>query len=102
VLGEIFQKDMVIRGPEFKLIAEGKAACIQSYVGFASAAKVISFATSEPVIDIFDDMATAKYSWNISYAMDDSEYDREGDEVLMFVREDGRWFTAWRAQGTAT
>ena len=97
VFDEIFHKDMVIRGPEFKLMAEGKSACIESYVTFASEARVISFQTSEPVIDLFDDMAVAKYSWSLRYARGGAEHDEKGNDVFMFVREGGKWLVAWRA-----
>jgi len=101
VLEDIFHQDMVIRGPELKLVAEGKKACIDSYVAFASAATILSFEGSEPSVDLFDDMATGKYSWHISYVMDGAECDQKGDEVFMFVREGGKWLAAWRAQGAA-
>ncbi|MFN2528848.1 MAG: nuclear transport factor 2 family protein [Candidatus Baltobacteraceae bacterium] len=97
-LDEIFHRDMVIRGPEFVLMAEGKKACIDSYVRFANEASVISFETTELVIDVFDDMATAKCAWQLRYEMGGSQYDQKGDEVFMFVHEGGKWLAAWRAQ----
>jgi hypothetical protein len=97
MLDEIFHKDMVIRGPEFKLMAEGKLACIESYVTFARDASVLSFEISQPVIDLFDDMAVAKYDWTMRYALNGAEHNERGNDVFMFVRESGRWLVAWRA-----
>lgn len=97
VLDEIFHKDMVIRGPEFKLMAEGKHACIESYATFAKDAEVISFEVSEPVIDLFDDMAVAKFDWTMRYKMNGTEHNDKGNDVFMFVREGGEWLVAWRA-----
>lgn len=69
-------------------------------MSFVNEANVISLETTEPVIDVFDDKATAKSAWHIRYEMDGSEYDQKGDEVFMFVREGGKWLAAWRAQGS--
>ena len=97
VLDEIFHADAVIRGPGFTLMAEGKAACIQSYVDFAAAAKIRSFQCDEPQIDLYDDMAVASYGWKMRYSLADGEHDDTGKDVFMFVREGGKWLAAWRA-----
>lgn len=73
-----FHKDMVIRGPEMRLVAQGRDACVQSYV---DAAGVSSPLDDTPRIEVFDDMAVAK----------------SGAYSFMFVLEDGRWQIAWRA-----
>lgn len=73
-----FHKDMVIRGPEMTLVAQGRDACVQSYVDAAAAPAPPDDA---PRIEVFDDMAVAK----------------SGAHSFMFVLEDGRWQIAWRA-----
>lgn len=73
----VFHKDMVIRGPEMSLVAQGREACVQSYVDAAGAPPPVD----APRIEVFDDMAVAK----------------SGAHSFMFVLEDGRWLIAWRA-----
>lgn len=81
VTNPVFHKDMVIRGPEMSLVAQGRDACVQAYVDAATAPAVIAPAREAPRIEVFDDMAVAK----------------SGADSFMFVLEDGRWQIAWRA-----
>jgi hypothetical protein len=81
VTNPVFHKDMVIRGAEMSLVAQGRDACVQSYVDAAAAPGARAPAGEAARIEVFDDMAVAK----------------SGADSFMFVLEDGRWQIAWRA-----
>ena len=93
----IFHKDMVIRGPEMTLMAQGREAAIQSYADFAARSEVLSFEADPVEVEVFDDMAVAKCRWTMRYRTGAAESAAAGTDSFMFVLEDGRWQVAWRA-----
>ena len=99
LLQNAFHNDMVIRGPEFALIAQGKEACIASYVAFARAATVLLWKATEPQIELFDDMAVAKYHWEMRYESAGKTCEQSGNDVVMCILQGDTWLAAWRALG---
>jgi len=81
----------------FKNMGRGKSMCIKSYQDFVQQADIRECTISEPDIDIFDDTATATYSWDMVYTMNRKTYHEGGYDLFVFARKQGRWLAVWRA-----
>ena len=97
VLRSCFHPDMVIKGCELTTMAEGRDACVDSYVDFIKQAKVSHFEQEEPDIRLFGNTAIASYRWRIVYTLDGQECDEKGGDIFAFLREGGKWLAVWRA-----
>ena len=97
VLGECFGDGMVIKGPGFQTMGEGKEVCIQGYVDFVRQAAVRECTFSEPEIHISGDTAVATYLWHMTYELSGDRYKESGHDVFVFGRVAGRWLAVWRA-----
>jgi hypothetical protein len=95
-LDACFHQDMAIRGADLSVTARGKDACIQSYVDFVQQAAIRECTLEDPEIDLAGNSATAVYNWEMTYELDGQEYSEAGADILMLVREDGRWLVTWR------
>ena len=95
---DCFHNQMVIRGgPDFQLMAGGKAACIQSYTDFLRQASVRACTLSEPQIDVSGDTAVAICPWDMTYELNGQEYRESGHDMFILSRVDGKWTAVWRA-----
>lgn len=95
-LSQYFHPDMVILASDFQQKLVGREACIQSYRDFINHATIEDFQTAEASVELHDQTAVAAYSFEITYKMDDEISQEQGREILVFVREAGRWQLLWR------
>lgn len=92
-----FHRDMVIKGGDLDTAAEGRDACVRSYIDFIEEAKISEFKQDEPDIRVFGSSAIATYSWRIGYSLGGRDYDEKGSDIFVFLREEGKWLAVWRA-----
>ena len=97
VLNQCFADDVVIRGPAFEVLARSKDACVKSYEDFIRQATVGEFKALDPAIDLWGATAVATSSWEIAYQMNGRDYHEFGHDLLVFTRQDARWWVVWRA-----
>jgi hypothetical protein len=95
-LRELFDGDIVIRGPRFAEMGRGRTECIASYVDFARAARVAGFEMNGAAVDVFGDLAVATYEWTIAYTLEGTDYRERGYDAFAFRREGSRWVAVWR------
>ncbi len=95
-----FHERMVVQGPEFQTLAEGKPACIQSYVDFMRQAVVRECTLGEPTVHVIGETAIATYRWTMTYEMQGRESSESGWDVFAFTRAAGRWLAVWRTMLT--
>jgi ketosteroid isomerase-like protein len=100
VLTDCFHQDMVIKGCDLKTMAEGRDACVLSYVGFIQEADVKAFSQDEADIQVTGDTAIATYGWTIMYTLEGKDYTEPGHDVFVFQRTNGKWLAIWRAMLT--
>lgn len=95
-LTEFFREDMVMAplGLDMRLV--GREACIDSYRDFCSKATVHELLETAPAVDVFGDTAVAAYSWQVSYELNGESFEDTGQEVFVFLREEGKWWAVWR------
>jgi ketosteroid isomerase-like protein len=96
-LNECFRDDAVVKGPDLQEMARGREACVKSYADFIRTAIVKEFQAFEPVIDLFSNVAVVTSPWEITYSMNDRDYHESGRDLLVFIREVGKWRVAWRS-----
>jgi len=96
-LEAFFHEDMVIADSEFRHLGEGRDTCIQSYKDFVEKAKVVDYQEKDPVIDIFGNAALAATMFDITYEIDGKIHRDKGRDVFVCIRENGKWWAAWRA-----
>ena len=95
-LNECFHERIVMRGPEFQLLAEGREPLIRSYVEFVGQANVLEFTLSEPAIDVEGETAVAACPWQMRYSLGGQEFSEAGHDLFVFARTRGRWLAIWR------
>jgi len=95
-LNEFFHDGVVVRGPDLREMGRGREACVKSYTEFIRLATVREFKASEPVIDLFDNMAVAICPWEIRYRMNDQDHSESGHELLVLTCQKGKWQVARR------
>jgi ketosteroid isomerase-like protein len=100
VLNDCFHQDMVIKGCDLKTMAQGREACVRSYVDFIQQAKVSAFSQNEPDIQVTGDTAIASYGWTIQYTLEGKDYTESGHDVFVFQRSNGKWLAIWRVMLT--
>jgi hypothetical protein len=100
ILADCFHPEMVIKGCDLETMAEGRDACIRSYVDFIQQAKIAAFQQDEPDIQIAGETAVTSYAWKITYTLEGREYTEPGHDVFVFSRTNGKWLAIWRAMLT--
>jgi hypothetical protein len=100
ILGECFHADMVIKGCDLESMAEGREACVRSYIDFIEQARISAFQQGEAEIRVVGDTAVASYGWSITYVLEGKEFTEPGHDVFVFSRADGKWLAIWRAMLT--
>ena|SRR5437660_349005 len=96
-LSKCFAEDVVMRGPDFAFIGQGRDLVVQSYCDFVSNAEVKSVSLDEPNIDVTGETATAQYKWTMTYALSGQEYTERGRDLFVLARRDNKWLAVWRA-----
>jgi ketosteroid isomerase-like protein len=96
-LNACFAEDVVMRGPDFVLVGQGRDFAVQSYQDFVRQAEVRKFSLDEPEIDVAGDTAIAQYKWVMTYVLNGEEYTERGHDVFVLARRDEKWLAVWRA-----
>ncbi len=96
-LEECFHDRIVMQGPNFQNLAEGKAALIQSYVDFVRNAVVRDCKLEPPSVHAAGDTAVATFRWTMTYEIQGKESTESGYDIFAFTRSGGRWQACWRA-----
>jgi len=96
-MAQHLHENMVIRGPDYRLLARGRDACLAHYAEFAHRASAHQFRQTEPPeVDVAGNFALAGYAWEVEYERRGRQFKESGREVLGFVSEQGRWLVIWR------
>lgn len=88
---------MVIKGCDFETLAEGREACVRSYVDFIEQATISAFQQGQADVRVIGDTAVASYAWDITYTLEGKEFTEQGHDVFVFNRANGKWLAIWRA-----
>jgi ketosteroid isomerase-like protein len=95
-LDPLFDDKVVFQDSEGHRLAEGKAACIQSYRDFIAIAKVLSYEEESPDMVWVAGVTIANYRWRIDYEMNGTNFHDEGRDWLALEKQGGTWRVTWR------
>jgi len=96
VLRELYHPQAVVVQPGFGSRLQGRDACVSSYLEFAASATVHDYEESEHTVDIWGETAVATYRFRIDYELGGGRYEEVGRDLLVFVKEAGKWQVVWR------
>jgi hypothetical protein len=96
VLPKLFTKEAVIVAPDLARLAEGRDACVASYVAFAQQIELIEFDEFDHRVDSFGPVALVDYAYRAVHRRDGEELTDFGRDVILTVETEGGWRAAWR------
>jgi hypothetical protein len=96
-LNGCFAEEVVMRGPAFVLLGQGRDFAVQSYRDFVAQAEVKRFSLEPAEIDLLGDTAAAGYKWTMTYILSGQEFTEEGHDLFMLSRRANKWLIVWRA-----
>jgi len=91
-----FHEDMVIVGPDLRVLGHGREACIRSYEEFVRQAAVAEFGEEGFEIGVWGHAAVASYRFEICYEVGGKTLRESGRDLFVLAREDDRWRAVWR------
>jgi ketosteroid isomerase-like protein len=94
----LFHRNVVCVTPGLAKRIVGRQAMVESFVDYCARARTHSFEEKDPAIHIFGDTTVVNYRFAIRFETDGRVIDEEGQEILVFVRENGSWQVIWRTQ----
>jgi hypothetical protein len=95
-LPDMFTEGAVIVGPDLSRLAEGRDACVASYVQFAAQIELLEFAEFDHRVDSFGGVAVVDYAYRAVYERHGAELTDYGRDVILAVETDSGWQVAWR------
>lgn len=95
-LTQFFHPDVVLAHPRFTQRTVGRDALIASYVDFVSHATIDAFETTEPSVDVANDVAISVSPWRMKYRFENNPYDESGWDILVWNRLASGWVIVWR------
>jgi hypothetical protein len=96
-LNGCFADNVVMRGPTFLLLGQGRDFAVQSYRDFVAQAEVKAFSVAPADIDILGNTAVAQYKWTMTYVFSGQEHTEHGHDLFMLSRRGDEWLIMWRA-----
>ena len=94
---DCFHADVIFRGANFQVVAQGIPAAIASFQGFMRTATIASCRLGKPQIDLAGETAIATFQWEMSYRFGDTDHHETGYEIDVLTRNDaGKWLIRWR------
>lgn len=95
-LGECFAEDAVMVGPGNAVLGRGRASFVQSYREFATAAIVLDYVESEPIVEVFDAVAICAYTWTMTFRRESGSETQSGYDQFVLSRSNEQWCVVWR------
>ncbi|MBK8977298.1 MAG: nuclear transport factor 2 family protein [Planctomycetes bacterium] len=97
-LAELFDENVVIATLGGSVLARGRAPCVQSYVDFVRASRILDYRPADASVEVWGDTAVTRRSFAIRYETEGATYDEQGFEIFVMRRcDDGAWRACWRA-----
>jgi ketosteroid isomerase-like protein len=92
-LKEYFHEKMVAITPTDRLRREGRQACIDGWAGFVAAtSKIHYWKEIDHQINLYGNTAIVTYYFDMSFDMGGKTIVSTGRDMLVFVKEGGRWW----------
>lgn len=95
-LPECFAEDAVMVGPDYAELGRGRSFFVDSYREFATGATVLEYSESQPLTEVFGNVAICAYRWTMTYRRDGEPHTESGSDQFVLSRIDSRWRVVWR------
>ena len=95
-LRSFFHEDVVFVTPGFSEKVRGREACVESYRGFTTQAKIHGFELQEIETDTVAGIAIASCPYAIDYELEGRRWRGNGRDLLILVQDSGTWSVVWR------
>ncbi|CAM2065631.1 Nuclear transport factor 2 family protein [Sulfidibacter corallicola] len=92
----ILHEQMVVTGPQFQVLAQGREHCLQGYRDFCNSARVLDFEVFDRDVRAFGEAVMVTYRFVVTWSREDVRHVDRGHEAFLFVHRDDEWFAAWR------
>ncbi|MGH7660037.1 MAG: DUF4440 domain-containing protein, partial [Vulcanimicrobiaceae bacterium] len=69
-----FHDDVIFRGANFQVVAQGIPAALASFQGFMRTATIASCRLGKPQIDLAGDTAIATFQWEMAYRFGENDH----------------------------
>ncbi len=79
----LVDENIVMRGPGLKEFGRGRQAFIQSYADFMSQSNVTEYRESNHAVDIWGDIAAARYDWAMTYEQKGQTKTEHGQDMFV-------------------
>ncbi len=93
-LRRYFHRDMVAITPTDRLRRAGRESCVAGWMGFVAQARITSWDTTDPQVQLYcgGTCAVVSYYYRLACEMGGRALDLSGRDLLTLVLEDGRWW----------
>jgi hypothetical protein len=95
-LRECFREDAVLLGADLEQRLEGRDPIVDSYAQFLQEARLLSFESEAPIVDVFGDSAVTVTPWTVRYEREGVLHREAGGDLLVLARDGDDWKVAWR------
>jgi ketosteroid isomerase-like protein len=95
-LTDLFDENIVLKGPGLKELMRGRQTTIQSYVQFMAQSNVIQYQESSHAIDTWGAIAAVTYDWVMTYEQKGQSKTENGQDMFVFQRRDPGWVAVLR------
>jgi hypothetical protein len=95
-LKSCFREDAVLLGADLEQRLEGSDAIVDSYAQFLREARLLSFESEAPIVDVIGDSAVTVTPWAVRYEREGTIYEEVGGDLLVLARDPEGWKVAWR------
>ncbi len=95
-LENLLDDSVIFLSPDLKNSIRGKSAAIKSYRDFMEKARVVSYKTHPPCINLLNDTAISVCNFEIKYQIRDQMNHETGTEILIFKKNGNQWLLGWR------
>jgi len=98
-VADLYADDAVLITPDLRRV-EGRVAIVQSYVDYVSQVRTDHFRELGHSVELRGDVAVLTYTFDVRYEVEESVYQEQGQEVVVFARRGERLVAIWRTQIT--
>lgn len=91
-LRNYFHETMVAVTPGDRLPLHGRETCVAGWSKYAKTTKIISWKTSHPHIQVFDQTAVVTYLYEMKCERDGEQFCPSGRDLMVLVKDHERWW----------
>jgi ketosteroid isomerase-like protein len=93
-LRNYFHETMVAVTPGDTKPLHGRDACMAAWSKYAGTTRIISWKTSMPSIQVYDQTAVVTYLYDMECERDGRRFRPSGRDMMVLVKQGGRWWLA--------